>query len=140
MIMHRAFLVLTVGGLLAAATSVVFGQPTMVRPDLLPDPGAQQPPYCRKNPQGNLVVTVRAVGPSTNAPLAPFHVKVVFNPGGTVEKQVQGLVSGSTADLPVPIPPACGKDCKFTITVDSRNEIREADETNNTVEARCPGS
>jgi hypothetical protein len=37
------------------------------------------------------------------------------------------------------IRPGCfNPDCKFKITVDSRNNIRESDERNNVAEGRCP--
>lgn len=135
--MRRAILPFVLGCLWLTAPSPALAQTLMVRPDLFPDAGPQQPPFCKRS-QGNLVVTVKSVGPATMA-LAPFYVKVEFSPGGRLEKQVQGLVPGSAADVLFAIPPGCfSPDCKFTITVDSRNNIRESDKSNNVATGRCP--
>ena len=137
--MERAILRLLLGCLCLVAASRAPAQTLMIRSDLWPDPGPAQSGFCKRN-QGNLVVTVRSVGPAT-APLAPFYVKVEFTPGGAFEKQVERLVPGSTADVPFAIPPGCfNPDCKFTITVDSRNNIRESDKSNNVANGRCPRS
>jgi CARDB len=135
--MRRSILPLLLGCLCLVATSLAPGQTLMIRSDLWPDPGPAQSGFCKRN-QGNLVVTVRSVGPA-QAPLAPFYVKVEFTSGGTFEKQVERLVPGSTADVQFAIPSGCfNPDCKFKITVDSRNSIRESDERNNVAEGRCP--
>jgi hypothetical protein len=135
--MRRSILPLLLGCLCLGAASLALGQTLMVRSDLWPDPGPEQSGFCKRN-QGNLVVTVRSVGP-TQAPLAPFYVKVEFTPGGAFEKQVERLVPGSTVDVQLAIPPGCfNPDCKFKITVDSKNSIRESDERNNVAEGRCP--
>ena len=137
--MRRSILPLLLGCLCLVAASLALGQTLMVRSDLWPDPGPEQSAFCKRN-QGNLVVTVRSVGPA-QAPLAPFYVKAEFTPGGAFEKQVERLVPGSTADVQFAIPPGCfSPDCKFKITVDSRNTIRESDEHNNVAEGRCPRS
>jgi CARDB len=137
--MRRSIPPLLLGCLCLVAASLVQGQTLMIRSDLWPDPGPGQSGFCKRN-QGNLVVTVRSVGP-TQAPLAPFYVKVEFTPGGTVEKQVERLVPGSTADVHFVMPPGCfNPECKFKITVDSKNNIRESDERNNVAEGRCPRS
>ena len=136
--MGRVFLIAALVSLGFAGAFVTSGQSAMVRPNLFPDPGPQQPPYCKRS-QGNLVVTVRSVGPVSTAPLVPFYVKVMFEPGGPVEKQVQGLMSGSTTDVLFPFPLQCfSSECKFTITVDSQKTIRQADRSNNTASGRCP--
>jgi CARDB len=135
--MRRPILALLLGCLCLVAASLALGQTLMIRSDLWPDPGLGQ--FCKRN-QGNLVVTVRSVGPA-QAPLAPFYVKVEFTPGGAFEKQVERLVPGSTAEVQFAIPPGCfNPDCKFKITVDSKNSIRESDERNNVAEGRCPRS
>ena len=135
--MRRPILALLLGCLCLVSASLALGQTLMIRSDLWPDPGLEQ--FCKRN-QGNLVVTVRSVGPA-QAPLAPFYVKVEFTPGGAFEKQVERLVPGSTADVQFAIPPGCfNPDCKFKITVDSKNSIRESDERNNVAEGRCPRS
>ena len=137
--MRRSILPLLLGCLCLVAASLAPGQTLMIRSDLWPDPGPEQSGFCKRN-QGNLVVTVRSVGPA-QAPLAPFYVKVEFTPGGAFEKQVERLVPGSTADVQFAIPPGCfNPDCKFKITVDSKNSIRESDERNNVAEGRCPRS
>ena len=137
--MRRSILPLLLGCLCLAAASMALGQTLMVRSDLWPDPGPEQSGFCKRN-QGNLVVMVRSVGPA-QAPLAPFYVKVEFTPRGAFEKQVERLVPGSTADVQFAIPPGCfNPDCKFKITVDSKNSIRESDERNNIAEGRCPRS
>ena len=137
--MRRSILPLLLGCLCLVAASLALGQTLMIRSDLWPDPGPEQSGFCKRN-QGNLVVMVRSVGPA-QAPLAPFYVKVEFTPGGAFEKQVERLVPGSTADVQFAIPPGCfNPDCKFKITVDSKNGIRESDERNNVAEGRCPRS
>ena len=137
--MRRSILPFLLGCLCLGAASLALGQTLMVRSDLWPDAGREQSGFCKRN-QGNLVVTVRSVGP-TQAPLAPFYVKVEFTPGGAFEMQVERLVPGSTADVQLAIPPGCfNPDCKFKITVDSKNSIRESDERNNVAEGRCPRS
>jgi CARDB len=137
--MRRSILPLLLGSLCLVAASLALGQTLMIRSDLWPDPGPGQAGFCKRD-QGNLVVTVRSVGPA-QAPLAPFYVKVEFTPGGTVEKQVERLVPGSTADVQFAIPPGCfNPECRFKITVDSKNSIRESDERNNVAEGRCPRS
>jgi CARDB len=130
-------LLLSLGCLGLLAASPASAQTLMIRPDLWPDPGPPQSSFC-KRAQGNLVVTVRSVGPAS-APLAPFYVKVEFKPGGAFEKPVERLVPGSTADVQFAIPPGCfTPDCHFTITVDSRKNIRESDKSNNVADGRCP--
>jgi hypothetical protein len=137
--MQRAILPLLLGCLCLIAASPALGQTLMIRSDLWPDPGPQQSAFCKRN-QGNLVVTVRSVGPA-QAPLAPFYVKVEFRPGGVFEKQVERLIPGSAADVQFAIPPGCfNPDCKFTIMVDSKNNIRESDKSNNVANGRCPRS
>jgi len=137
--MPRSIVPLLLGCLWLTAASPALAQTLMVRPDLWPDSGSPQSPFCKRN-QGNLVVTVKSVGPAT-APLAPFYVKVEFKPGGPFEKQVDRVIPGSTADVQFAIPPGCfNPDCKFTITVDSRNNIRESDKSNNVANGRCPRS
>lgn len=130
-------LLLSLGCCWLTAASPAAAQTLMIRPDLWPDPGSPQSQFCKRT-QGNLVVTVKSVGPAS-APLAPFYVKVEFKPGGAFEKPVERLVPGSTADVQFAIPPACfAPDCNFTITVDSRRAIRESDKTNNVANGRCP--
>jgi hypothetical protein len=137
--MRRSIPPLLLGSLCLVAASLALGQTLMIRSDLWPDPGPGQAGFCKRD-QGNLVVTVRSVGPA-QAPLAPFYVKVEFTPGGTVEKQVEHLVPGSTAAVQFAIPPGCfNPECRFKITVDSKNSIRESDERNNVAEGRCPRS
>jgi hypothetical protein len=137
--MPRSILPLLLGCLWLTAASPALAQTLMVRPDLWPDSGSPQAPFCKRN-QGNLVVTAKSVGPAT-APLAPFYVKVEFKPGGAFEKQVDCVIPGSTADVQFAIPPGCfNPDCNFTITVDSRNNIRESDKSNNVANGRCPRS
>jgi len=137
--MPRSIVSLLLGCLWLTAASPALAQTLMVRPDLWPDSGSPQSPFCKRN-QGNLVVTVKSVGPAT-APLAPFYVRVEFKPGGAFEKQVDRMIPGSTADVQFAIPPGCfNPDCHFTITVDSRNNIRESDKSNNVANGRCPRS
>jgi hypothetical protein len=78
--MRRSILPLLLGCLCLVAASLALGQTLMIRSDLWPDPGPEQSGFWKRN-QGNLVVTVRSVGPA-QAPLAPFYVKVEFTPGG----------------------------------------------------------
>ncbi len=135
--MRRAILPLLLGGLCLIAAAPAVGQTLMIRPDLWPDPGPGQTGFCKRE-HGKLVVTVKSVGPA-QAPLSPFYVKVEFTPGGTFETQVERLVPGSTADVQFTIPPSCfNPECKFKITVDSRNNIRESDKRNNVADGRCP--
>ena len=137
--MPRSIVPLLLGCLWLTTASPALAQTLMVRPDLWPDSGSPQSSFCKRN-QGNLVVTVKSVGPAT-APLAPFYVSVEFKPGGAFEKQVERLIPGSSADVQFAIPPGCfNPDCKFTIVVDSRKNIRESDKSNNVANGRCPRS
>ena len=60
--MPRSIVPLLLGCLWLTAASPALAQTLMVRPDLWPDSGSPQSPFCKRN-QGNLVVTVNAGHP-----------------------------------------------------------------------------
>ena len=110
------------------------------RADLLPVPsGSSGGGFCRRDAQGNLLVTIRNQGPA-DAPASTTTVE--FLPGGgVVSVPTPVIASGKWVDpAPVAMPAACfAPACGFRITADSATVIDEADETNNRAEGQCPG-
>lgn len=95
--------------------------------------------FCKLAP-GNtsLIVTVRNQG-GADAPATTTTVQ--FSPGGTVSIPTPAIPMGTSLDLPpINFPVGChDPDCNFRITVDSRNEVRESKEDNNTGDGLCLG-
>ena len=103
--------------------------------DLAPFESAVQ--FCHKDPQGRLLVSVANNGPGD---ALVSTTRVVFSPGGTVEVATPPIPVGFTGTLePIVIPPSCGGDCDFTITVDSKSEVTETNENNNVASGLCIG-
>jgi hypothetical protein len=108
------------------------------RPDLipLPDPAGG---FCKRDPQGRLIVTVKNQG---NADAGASTTEINFVPGGAVSVPTPPIPAGQSVDLPpVDIPPECFRPghCTFRITVDATNVVDESNEGNNTASGTCPG-
>jgi hypothetical protein len=105
-------------------------------PDLIPLPDPKTG-FCRRDPKGNLIVTVKNQG---SADAAPSMTTVAFAQGGAFSQPTPPIPAGGSVNLFFPIPPACfHPDCSFRITVDSANQVTESDETNNTASGTCLG-
>lgn len=87
------------------------------------------------DPQGRLLVSVANDG-GGDAPASA--TRVVFSPGGTVEVVTPPIPAGFIGTLePIVIPTSCGEQCNFTITVDSKSDVTEANEINNVANRIC---
>jgi hypothetical protein len=105
-------------------------------PDLVPvsDPEGN---YCRRDEQGNLVVTVHNQG---SGDAGASTTTVAFARGGTFSQPTPAITAGSSVDLAFSIPPTCfDPDCEFRIIVDSNNDVAESNEGNNFAVGRCRG-
>ena len=110
-------------------------------PDLVPvNPNPQQGPlgFCRRDDQGNLIVTVKNQG-TADAPAS--ITMVIFSPGGSFPLPTPAIPAGFSVDLPpLSIPGHCfDPDCDFTIIVDANNQVTESDKGNNTASGTCLG-
>jgi CARDB len=105
-------------------------------PDLVPTPG-DQGSFCKRDDQGNLIVTVCNQGA---APAGPSVTEVDFIGHGTVSVPTPPLAAGACVDLKVPIPPGSfDPDCEFRIRVDANDDVQEENETNNLASGVCLG-
>jgi hypothetical protein len=105
-------------------------------PDLVPRPD-EQGSFCKRDEEGNLIVTVCNQG---GAPAGPSVTQVVFPGHGTVSVPTPPLAAGACVDLKVAIPPRCfDPNCEFRIRVDVNDDVVEADETNNDASGTCEG-
>ena len=105
-------------------------------PDLIPlaDPKTG---FCKRDDQGNLIVTVKNQG---SADAGASTTTVVFAPGGTFSQPTPPIPAGGSFNLLFPIPGACfDPDCSFRIIVDSGNQVTESNEGNNTASGTCIG-
>jgi CARDB len=103
-------------------------------PDLIPDPDPQTG-FCKRDDQGNLIVTVKNQG---SADAGASTTTVHFAPGGPLSRPTPPIAAGSSVNVVFPIPPACfDPDCDFRIIVDSASQVPESDETNNTASGTC---
>jgi hypothetical protein len=105
-------------------------------PDLVPRPDPQGS-FCRRDKQGNLIVTVANQG---SGDAGWSQTSVLFAPGGTFAQPTPPIPAGGSVDLVFPIPPRCfDPDCNFRIIVDSAGQVLESDEGNNIVAGTCRG-
>jgi hypothetical protein len=105
-------------------------------PDLVPTPD-ESGSFCRRDDQGNLLVTVCNQGAG---PAGPSVTEVDFGSHGTVAVPTPPLAAGACVDVKVPIPPGCfDPDCAFRIRVDAKDDVEEEDETNNLASGACIG-
>jgi len=105
-------------------------------PDLVPVPD-ENGSFCRRDDEGNLIVTVRNQG---SAGAGPSTTEVDFGSFGTVSQPTPALAAGASVDLYFRIPGGCfSPDCHFRITVDAKNEVAESDEGNNYASGTCIG-
>jgi hypothetical protein len=103
-------------------------------PDLIPLPDPQTA-FCKRDDQGNLIVTVKNQG---SADAGASTTTVHFAPGGTFSQPTPPIPAGGSVDLLFPIPPACfDPDCSFRIIVDSASQVIESDEANNIASGTC---
>ena len=104
-------------------------------PDLVPVPDASGS-FCRGK-DGKLLVTVKNQGAG---PAGPSTTQVDFGQHGTFSQATPALTPNMSTDLLFDIPAGCfDPDCGFTITVDSKNEVTESNEANNTASGFCLG-
>jgi len=107
------------------------GQPDLVP---VPDPTGS---FCRRDNEGNLIVTVKNQG---TAGAGPSVTEVDFLGFGKVSIPTLPLLPGASVDLLFPIPFGCfNPDCEFRITVDVKNQVIESNEANNTASGTCRG-
>ena len=105
-------------------------------PDLIPLPDPETG-FCKRDDQGNLIVTVKNQG---SAAAGASTTTVHFVPGGVLSQPTPPIAAGGSVDLLFPIPSRCfDPDCDFRIIVDSAHEVTESDETNNTASGTCRG-
>lgn len=103
--------------------------------DLVPFESAHQ--FCNIDPLGRLLISVANNG-ADDAPASTTRIK--FERGEIVEVVTPPIPVNFTVTLdPVEIPPFCGTDCEFTITVDSKSEVTETNEINNVASGQCIG-
>ncbi len=103
--------------------------------DLVPVPDAHGF-FCRRQ-DGKLLVEVKNQG--TGAAGASTTL-VDFLQYGSVSLPTPALAAGASANLLVDIPAGCfDSDCEFRIVVDSKNEVAETNEANNTASGTCIG-
>ncbi len=103
------------------------------KPDLSGPPG-----FCKLDKQKKLIVTIKNGG-TGNA--VASNTTVEFLPGGSFPLSTPAIAAGGMIDLtPLDIPAGCfSPDCKFKITVDANNQIKESSETNNSADGSCLG-
>jgi hypothetical protein len=105
-------------------------------PDLIPLPDPKTG-FCKRDAQGNLIVTVKNQG---SADAGASTTTVVFAPGGTFSRPTPPIPAGGSVNVSFPIPGQCfDPDCSFRIIVDSSNQVTESNETNNTASGTCLG-
>jgi hypothetical protein len=101
-------------------------------PDLIPRQTERT--YCRRDPEGRLVVVIANQG---EAAAAPSTTRIAFEGGEAFERPTPALAVGAEANVdPVPMPRGEGT-VVFTITADATGVIREMNELNNTVIGSC---
>jgi hypothetical protein len=104
--------------------------------DLVPRPDAEGN-FCRRDEQGNLVVTVMNQG---SADAGASTTAVTFALGGTFSQPTPAIPAGGLVDLAFAIPPVCfNPDCDFRIVVDAAHQVTESDEGNNFAAGTCAG-
>lgn len=136
---------LTVLLFLFLVAAILSGCDGNTSPDLAPAKPPGNPTFCERDEEGRLYLYVKNQG---NAPASSSAVEVEFfiTPGATQKIRAQGVTGPlgvgetSSSTIYVDIPPGCfNPDCNFNITVDILDEVQEANEQNNTVEASCLG-
>ena len=105
--------------------------------DLVPVPDAAGS-FCKRDPAGRLVVTVRNQG---TAAAGASTTRVEFAPGGPVDIPTPPIAAGASVDLPgIQIPGVCfNPDCNFRIIVDVNGVVAESNEMNNIASGLCRG-
>lgn len=108
-------------------------------PDLIPVTAPGNPTFCERR-DGLLRVHVKNQG---TLAAEPSLVEVLFRVGEDIHvaATVTDVIDpGQTQVIELDIPADCYQpDCRFTITVDSLNEVEESDETNNCANGTCVG-
>lgn len=108
------------------------------KPDLAPVPDPRPGVGLCRLVEGKLMVSVKNGGSS---PAPASTTRVTFSPGGSFDLPTPSIPAGGTVDLPLlEVPGPCfDPDCGFTITVDAKGEVAEANEGNNTGSGSCIG-
>jgi hypothetical protein len=103
-------------------------------PDLVLVPAAG---FCKEGP--TVVVALRNQGPA-NA--GDSTTRVIFSPGGEYLLATPGVESGRIATLsPLGIPAECfAPNCALQVTVDVDDDVKESNESNNSVQETCSAS
>jgi hypothetical protein len=109
------------------------------RADLVPVPQSGIPGpvgFCRIE-QGKLVVTIKNQG-KRDAPSTTTRVS--FSSGQSSAQKTPPIPAGGSVDVRFSIPSGCfSPDCGFTIEADSKKQVKESDEANNTAFGSCLG-
>jgi hypothetical protein len=111
------------------------------KPDLIPSnpkPDLGNAGFCHKDDQGRLLIMVKNQG-DTDAPASTTTVD--FFSFGSFDLPTPPIPAGGSVTLPaLNIPAGCyDPDCNFKITVDSKNQVKESNESNNQVASNCLG-
>lgn len=111
------------------------------KPDLIPSnpkPDLGSAGFCHKDNQGRLLITVKNQG-NDDAPASTTTVD--FFSFGSFDLPTPPIPAGGSVTLPpVNIPTGCyNPDCNFKITIDSKSQVNESNESNNSVSSNCLG-
>lgn len=104
------------------------------QPDLVPVSDATGN-FCRRDPAGQLIITVRNQG---TIDATPSITRLDFATGENLGLATPSIPAGASVDVFATIPPACFKpDCTFRIAVDSTGLVGESNEGNNAAGGTC---
>jgi hypothetical protein len=104
----------------------------------LPTPASTGPQgFCRRNDQGQLLVTIYNQG---GGAAVATKTRVVFANGSVADVDTPAVAAGSSAEAIVNIPGACfnaSNNCSFTLGADATGVVPESNETNNNAAGIC---
>lgn len=104
----------------------------------LPTPASTGPEgFCRRNDQGQLLVTIYNQG---GVPTAATKTRVVFANASSADVDTPAITAGSSTEVVISIPGACfnaSNNCSFTVGADSTALAPESNETNNNAAGLC---
>jgi hypothetical protein len=110
------------------------------KPDLIPlnpQPAAGKFGFCRRDPSGKLIVTIKNQGVAS---AGASHTTIKFVGGQPVTVNTPAIAGGAFFDHLVTMPASCfHPNCLFAITADSAAEVDESDEGNNIADGMCLG-
>lgn len=104
----------------------------------LPTPASTGPQgFCRRNDQGQLLVTIYNQGVGV---AGATKTRVVFANASPADVDTPAITAGSSAEVVVNIPGACfnaSNNCSFTLGVDATSVAPESNEINNNAAGIC---